>query len=241
MIRLADGYISTSSIMPQKRNPIALEHLRSSLSVTKGLADAVQLGYLKSPYGDISDREDVEDTLSAAFEQLDRNLQLFNAVLATMDVDRELLAKRARESFSVVTEIADEMVRSYRIPFRKAHHFVAKLVKLADERKYNLLAVSRDFFAEAYEQVFGEVFAFDFEPIRRAMDPEHFVACRDILGGTGPNAMADMLAGAERKIRENREWLRSAHAALQAADDKRKAAIQSILEGKGTLMSFEMR
>lgn len=232
MIRLADGYISTSSIMPQKRNPIALEHLRSSLSVVKGLADAVQLGYLKSPYGDISDREDVEDTMAAAFEQLDRNLQLFNAVIATLDVNRELLAKRARESFSVVTEIADEMVRSYRIPFRKAHHFVARLVKLADERNYDLLGVSRDFFADAYQQVFGEPFAFDFAPIQRAMDPKHFVACRDVLGGTGPNAMAKMLAGAERKIEQNAAWLQSAVDGLHAADDKRRQAIQRILAGK---------
>ncbi len=229
MIRVADGYISTSSIMPQKRNPIALEHLRSSLSLVKGLADAVQTGYVKSPYGDISDWEDVEGTLGAAFDRLDQCVQLFDAVLATLDVDRALLAQRARESFSVVTEIADEMVRSYRIPFRKAHHFVARLVRLADERQYNLLAVSREFFAEAYETVFGEPFAFDFEPIRRAMDPDHFVACREATGGTGPNAMAAMIAGAERKVAENAAWLDQARRALSDADIQRKAAVRGIM------------
>lgn len=228
MIRVADGYISTSSIMPQKRNPIALEHLRASLSVVKGLADAVQTGYMKSPYGDISDWEDVEGTLGVAFERLDKCVQLFDAVLATLDVNRELLAKRARESFSVVTEIADEMVRSYGIPFRKAHHFVARLVKRADERKYNLLAVSREFFAEAYAEVFGEAFNHDFAPVKRAMDPEHFVACRDVTGGTGPNAMAAMLAGAERKVAENAAWLAAARGALADADTRRTEAIRTI-------------
>ena len=51
MIHVADGYISISSIMPQKRNPIALEHLRSSLSVLKGMADTVLTGFLKSRTG----------------------------------------------------------------------------------------------------------------------------------------------------------------------------------------------
>ena len=229
MIRVADGYISTSSIMPQKRNPIALEHLRASLSVVKGLADAVQTGYLKSPYGDISDREDVEDTLASAFELLDKNLQLFNAVLSTLSVDRELLNRRARESFSVVTEIADEMVRSYRIPFRKAHHFVALLVRRADEKKYNLLNVSRDFFAEVYREAFGEEFTFDFAPIRKAMDPEHFVASRDVLGGTGPTAMAAMLDNAKEKVAFNASWLNKATEALQISDEKRAAAVKKLL------------
>ncbi|MFQ7874915.1 hypothetical protein [Enterocloster sp.] len=67
MIHVADGYISISSIMPQK-NPIALEHLRSSLSVLKGMADTVLTGFLKSPYGDISDYEDIEDSVFGCLE-----------------------------------------------------------------------------------------------------------------------------------------------------------------------------
>ena len=229
MIRMADGYISTSSIMPQKRNPIALEHLRASLSVVKGMADTVQTGFLKSPYGDISDYEDIEDTMHQCLELLGKNLVLFQAVLATLEVDRELLERRAYESFSVVTEIADQMYRSYEIPFRKAHSFVAFLVKKAGKQKYNLRNITEKFFAESYQEFFGEEFREDFRPILDSVDPWHFVRVREVWGGTGPRAMEEMLRTGRQKIRENREWLELKQRNLEKAHEKRREQIKRLI------------
>lgn len=230
MIRIADGYISTSSIMPQKRNPIALEHLRSSLSIVKGFADAVSLGFMKSPYGDISDYEDIEDTLSEAIRLLMNNLILFNSVIATLDVDKELLARRAYESFSVVTEIADEMYRSYHIPFREAHHFVSYLVKKADRLQYNLKNLTQSFFAETYEEFFKIPFNLDFAPMLKSIDPLHFVKSRNVLGGTGPNAMEDMLISAEKKIADNVEWYRGKIESLLKSQERRAVLVQKLTD-----------
>lgn len=230
MIRVADGYISISSIMPQKRNPIALEHLRSSLSIVKGLADSVQLGFMKSPYGDISDYEDIEDTLSGVMNLTKLNINIFNSVIATMDVNKELLRERAFESFSVVTEIADQMYRSYGIPFRRAHSFVAFLVKKAGETNYNLKNVSIEFFSAAYEEFFGEAFTMDYTPIVQSIDPQHFVDCRETLGGTGKQAMAAMLASALTKVQINADWLAEKNALLKLAEKKKEAAIKKIID-----------
>lgn len=229
MIRVADGYISTSSIMPQKRNPIALEHLRSSLSVTKGIADAVLTGFLKSPYGDISDYEDMEDVISQAFELLTINVRMMNAVMGTLDVDKELLRERAYESFSVVTEIADQMYRSYGIPFRQAHHFVAFMVKRAEQEGYNLKNVDREFFAETYEMVFHEPFTQDFAPILKSIDPEAFVKSREALGGTGPEAMKKMLEHGREKIQDDVRWLEERRDHLRRADGLRKELVEKLL------------
>ncbi|MGE5615208.1 MAG: argininosuccinate lyase [Bacillota bacterium] len=229
MFRVADGYISTSSIMPQKRNPIALEHLRASLSVVKGLASTVQSVFFKTPYGDISDYEDIEDIMSNAMELLKKNLVLFNAVIATMDVDKELLAERAYESFSVATEIADQMYRSYSIPFRQAHHFVAYLVKKAGDLNYNLKKITHEFFAQAYQEFFGEPFTHDFLPILKSIDPWHFVRIRNVYGGTGPEAMKQMLSTAEQKVARNVKWYKSKIEALQVAQRKRENEIKKII------------
>ncbi len=229
MIKVSDGYISTSSIMPQKRNPIALEHLRAALSAVKGLADTVLDVFFKSPYGDISDYEDAEDILSDAVELFDRNIVLFEAVMATLDVDKKLLFDRAYESFSVVTDIADEMYRSYGIPFRKAHHFVAQLVKKADRMNYNLKNLSEEFFAGTYEEVFGEVFTGDFAPILRSIDPVHFVRSRKVFGGTGHEAMEAMIASAKKHIDDNMNWLNRSKNNLEQADKRLKTEIRSLL------------
>lgn len=229
MIKVADGYISTSSIMPQKRNPIALEHLRSSLSLTKGLADSILLGFMKSPYGDISDYEDAEDPMAQATKLLSMNYRLFNAVLATLEVDEKTLTDRAYESFSVVTEMADQLYRAYHIPFRKAHHLVATLVKEAGKQNLNLKMLDESFFTNVYEQVMGKAFTLDFAPIKESLDPLAFVVKRDVDGGTSARAMQKMLDEAHQHLDESVAWFGGIMAQQQAAEEKRKALIGQLL------------
>ena len=225
MLRLADGYISTSSIMPQKRNPIALEHLRSSLSIVKGLASSVLDGYFKSPYGDISDHEDIEPILLQAIDLLKLNYHLFNAVIATMDVNKELLERRAFESFSVVTEMADTIVRECGIPFRKAHQIVSRFVKEAEKQNLTIKTVGPDLFSSVYYSVMGENFTGNYEKIRLSLDPQHFVSIRTVYGGVALSAMEEQLIHAESKIENNLKWIHNQSDKLRLADEKRKAAI----------------
>lgn len=229
MIRVADGYISTSSIMPQKRNPIALEHLRASLSVVKGLADSVLLVYFKSPYGDISDHEDAEYPLSQAISLVMDNFRLFNAVLGTLEVDKKLLYRRAHESFSVVTEMADELYRSFNIPFRDAHHVAAALVREAEAHSYKLKNIKEDFFAEVFKTVIGKAFKGDFALIKKSMDPRHFIAVRTVSGGIAPQAMSRMIREAKKKIAKNVTWVVGEEQRAVLAAEARKAAVYGII------------
>ena len=57
-LRLADGFVQSSSIMPQKRNPVALEHARAIGSKALGQAAAIALAVHNTPFGDIVDTED---------------------------------------------------------------------------------------------------------------------------------------------------------------------------------------
>ena len=57
-LRLADGFVQCSSIMPQKRNPVALEHARAIGSKAVGQAQAIMLAVHNTPFGDIVDTED---------------------------------------------------------------------------------------------------------------------------------------------------------------------------------------
>src|SRR5437899_1137872 len=57
-LRLADGFVQCSSIMPQKRNPVGLEHARAIASKALGQASAILLAVHNTPFGDIVDTED---------------------------------------------------------------------------------------------------------------------------------------------------------------------------------------
>ena len=135
VLRVADPYVQTSSIMPQKRNPVSLEHARALLSSSAGRAQTVLQMLHNTPFGDIVDTEDeMQPNLWAALATLRDVFRLLANVLGTAEVSRELLLERARASFANVTELADLLVREAGLPFRTAHSVVAALVKAAEAR-----------------------------------------------------------------------------------------------------------
>ena len=57
-IRIHDSFIQISSIMPQKRNPVVLEHLRARISRMMAQAQGIVIQCHNIPFGDTQDIED---------------------------------------------------------------------------------------------------------------------------------------------------------------------------------------
>ena len=84
--------------MPQKRNPVSIEHTRSLLSTVVGDASTVLQMIHNTPFGDIVDTEDdMQPYLWRAMERLRGIYKLFGSVIVTMEVNKEQLLKRAKE------------------------------------------------------------------------------------------------------------------------------------------------
>ena len=103
-LRLSDAYVQTSSIMPQKRNPVGLEHVRILLSKAFSQAQAVLSCVHNTPFGDIVDSDvDVQPLAFSMCCVASRALRLFAGVMSHAEVDRERMRRRACESFLTVT------------------------------------------------------------------------------------------------------------------------------------------
>src|SRR5256884_6555988 len=103
-LRLADGFVQCSSIMPQKRNPVALEHARAIGSKALGQASAIQLSVRNTPFGVLVDTEDdLQPLVFSMFKDATRAVKLVAAAMkdATFDVKR--LAERAEQGWITVT------------------------------------------------------------------------------------------------------------------------------------------
>ena len=86
-LRLADEFVQCSSIMPQKRNPVALEHARAIGSKAVGQAGAILLTVHNTPFGDIVDTEDdLQPLVFVDVQRRDRAVRLVAAAMATRDV-----------------------------------------------------------------------------------------------------------------------------------------------------------
>ena len=134
-LRLADGFVQASSIMPQKRNPVALEHARAIASKALGQAGAVMLTVHNTPFGDVVDTEDdLQPLVASMFRDARRAVVLVDAALRGAEFDVERLESRAAEGGTTLTELADHLVREHRIPFKTAHTIAGRLLKAHRER-----------------------------------------------------------------------------------------------------------
>ena len=125
---LIDSLTQGSSIMPQKRNPVALEHARSRFSRVLGTAQAVLLSSHNIPFGDqLDSAPDVQSTLQLLFEQLGEALSLLSTSLEHGTFDTEQLARKARQTDTTATELANELVASGGMNFQDAHRLSAEL------------------------------------------------------------------------------------------------------------------
>jgi argininosuccinate lyase len=216
-LRLSDAFVQNSSIMPQKRNPVALEHTRILASRALGEAQAVLSCAHNTPFGDINDSEDdLQPLVFTMFADAQRALKLLAGAMAASDVDRDHLARRAGEAFMTVTELADTLVRKEGMSFREAHALVAETVRVCGSND-KAAAIARTLKTHRPSLHLTQ------EDIERALDPQHFVRIRKATGGPAPEQTRDALRraldeqnGIEAWIDEKRSRVESASAELKA-------------------------
>ncbi len=229
-LRIDDSFIQISSIMPQKRNPVVLEHLRARLSRTLGYAQTVVLLCHSIPYGDTQDIEDeIMPPLVAAIAAMRECITLYTSVFATLTLNKEHLRAQAAQGFTTATELADSLVRETGLPFRLAHKVAATMVRnaVADGLPSDQLTLER--LQAAAQTAVGYTLDFSEAQFTRALDAQHFVAVRNGLGGVAPTATSAVLDATAQVLAVDEHWLESAQNRLAAADAMRRSAAAQML------------
>lgn len=189
-VRYGDAYSTGSSMMPQKRNPDALELARGSGARMLGdlVALVSTLKGLPSGYN-----KDLQEDKRALFDAVDGMTLLLPAVAGSVATLRFELA-RMREAVSgamMATDLADYLVRRS-VSFRDAHGAVGRLVREAEERGVDLSSLPFASFAAAHPAFEQDVLA--------ELAPERSLSHRDIAGGTGPSSVRQQIADARRSL-----------------------------------------
>ncbi|MBK6487554.1 MAG: argininosuccinate lyase [Gemmatimonadetes bacterium] len=178
-VKFGDGYSTGSSMMPQKRNPDALEIARGSAG--RVLGDLVSLmGTLKGlPSGY---NKDLQDDKRAMFGAVDTMLLVLPAVAgAVSELTFDTVRMRgAVSSGMMATDLADYLVEQG-ISFREAHKAVGSLVRQCEETGLELHTLPRSAFASAHT-AFGD-------DVYDALSPQRSLERREVEGGTGPDAV----------------------------------------------------
>ncbi|BFH15671.1 argininosuccinate lyase [Paenibacillus melissococcoides] len=231
-LHVAAPYVQISSIMPQKRNPVSFEHMRALLSSCVGNTNTVLTMIHNTPFGDIVDTEDdMQPYAWKSLGMMDSIYRLFAAVIGTMDVNKEVLRQRTQGSFATVTELADTLVRTDGLSFRKAHHIVSDVVRQALAQGMAADQITLSLVNESARRHIGRDTTLSEETLGEALDPAHFVDIRSLPGGPSPKEVKRMIGIRMNEQQAHVKW-------VGQAQDKIRRAMRHldevILEWSGT-------
>ena len=220
-VRFGDGFVQSSSIMPQKRNPVAIEHARAIGSKALGQAQAIVTAVHNTPFGDIVDTEDdLQPLVSSMFGDATRAFRLVAAAILTASFDAARLEARAGEGGTTMTELADTLAREQDLPFKTAHTIAGRVLKARiDNPQADLSAV----LAAVCLQTIGRRLPYTDQDLQRILSPRHFVMVRKTLGGPAPDETRRALAESQVLMDQDHAWLTERRTALAAADERRRA------------------
>lgn len=185
-VRFGDAYSTGSSMMPQKRNPDALELARGSSARMLGDLTAILVTLKGLPSGYNKDLQEDKRNLFDAVDGMTLLLPAVAGSIATLTFDRPRM-RAAVSGAMMATDLADYLVRK-RVTFREAHGAVGRLVREAEEKNVDLAALPFSSFQSAHASFGADVLD--------ELKPETSLRHREIHGGTGLSAVRSQLEAA---------------------------------------------
>jgi len=222
-VDLDDDYASTSSIMPQKKNPDTLELVRGRTGDAVGGLNGLLTNLKGQPRAYNRDLQRAGRHAWDAIDSVTESVAVAAGAVATADWPAETLEAAATDGFSTATGVADLLAMAG-VPFRTAHEVVAEaaagLGPEEDAPDYAALSA-------VAEDVLGEPLAayVDREALEAALDPAESVAMRDSRGGPAPGAVAEQVSTAEDVLAADGEELADCRQAVTQAADRRRTEV----------------
>jgi argininosuccinate lyase len=189
-VEIDDTYASSSSIMPQKKNPDILELIRGKTGRTYGNLFSLLTVMKGLPLAYNRDLQEDKETLFDTVDTLISSLNVFSNLVSSLQIHVEKLMT-AVSSYTLATDLADYLARK-EIPFREAYNIVGNLVKYAISKGKRF----QDLTLKEYQKY---SLLFDEDVFDITIDSS--IASRNVIGGTSPKQVSIALARAKRMIK----------------------------------------
>ena len=207
-IYVPDGFVQISSIMPQKRNPVPLEHLRLRLSLCNGECDKIINTMHNTPFADMNDSErEVQSEGHKAFSLMSKILPLLSGFVESIEINKKSVKNRIKLSMATITELADSLVREENISFRQAHEVSHLLSRKLISKDIALDDVDFEEFASIFKKTIGVNPSISNERFKEVCTPEYFVKVRNLPGGPSEKSMESDLDSHKKNLEEHKKYI----------------------------------
>lgn len=232
-VEFDDSYSSVSSIMPQKKNPAAMEHLKAVAAMATGALSTVLATGKNTSFADVND---AVTALNApcldAMERATQAVVVLEGALSTLKVRTETMLRAAATGYGTATELADVIVRETGLSFRMAHNIVGRVVREAIAAGKTADEINSEDIDAASEALFARPLGLSAAAVSEALDPTANVHSRGISGGPAPERMREMLALRAEVLAADRDIIGAVRDRLSAADLELDARVARLSDAK---------
>ena len=200
-IDISDEYSSTSSAMPQKKNPDAMELVRAKAATAIGNM-ITMFSIVKSlPSGYSRDLQDLKPVLWRTSTVALESTRIMNSVIRSIEVHKERMKEVADNSYAISLDIAEQLVMRKGIPFRSAHKVIGALVERAANKKNIALNMLQEEDVKAVlKKIESDLQPHEVTQIIKEMTPNKALELRVSPGSPNPKQQQDMINSAYNRL-----------------------------------------
>jgi argininosuccinate lyase len=225
-IELSDEFTSTSSIMPQKKNPEVLEVIRARASYAIGdfVASVAALKSLPSTYN--LDFQEITPKLWASTDNLSSSLSIFAKLIPNLKVSSNVEGKAAA-GFVGATELANMLVRKYSVAFRTSHKIVGALVKALIDSKQTLLDAVPELLQKVAQETVGIKLTVTREDIVECTNLRKLIETYKVLGGPSPAEVERAIKSRNKTLLQSKTGMTKLKEKLANAEKTLNSTVES--------------
>jgi len=154
-IELSDEYSSSSSIMPQKKNPSTIELVRGKTAETYGCLQELMTMVKGLPTGYYQDLQQTKIPLWRALDTVKTSLEVLEGAIRTMKVNTDTMLAQTRGSFIYAVQLAETLAEE-QLSFREAYKVTAEVVNNLIEEGRTLEQLKPDDVQKAAKKLFNK-------------------------------------------------------------------------------------
>ena len=211
----------TSFMMPQKDgNPNSMEIVRQQAGQMLGHLTGVAVAGLRTPHGDVFEMLNISEPTLAAFETAEKCTTELISEIRNMKVHEERMLELIRESYLSSTELANQMVRDYKMGYRTAHNIVHEFVLESQSLKIPATKAQAKLLDEVAQKKLGRKLGMKDSRLRELLDPVYFVKATNSRGGVAPEEIGRMIIDRRQKLADARNRYLKRIEALENGQEK---------------------
>jgi argininosuccinate lyase len=234
VIELPDDFTSTSSMMPQKKNPEVPEIVRARAAHVLGdfVASAAAMKNMPSTYN--LDYQEVTPKLWSAMEAVKNSVTILAQLFPHLKVTSDISAK-ASANFVAATELANVLVRDYHVPFRSAHKIVGSLVKSLLAAKQTLADLTPELIRKTAKSVADINLSVKSESLVLLSNPLKLVESHKVTGGPAPSEVKRALLARKKGLISAKSCISKMQRSVDEAEVELEQAAGLISRGEAAI------